>query len=272
MVAAKARAKTDVGGAVPLGSRSFIAAAAATAAPARPPAPASRQGMVPLPAKEAGLLQGRWEATGHGLLTVAGTVVHYDKYATTGAGAGKKLILSYCIVDNCVALGDWRTEVNIATKQPPTQLRWTCKSEGLAIVWRRIPTAVQAARPSAGPTQRTSARLSANRTGVPITAELEPRAPAQSQVQEHAQAQGQAQAAVHVQFLAHARGHAPAQVQDLHDVLQRQKRKRYAKTTSSNLAASPQEVHSSEDDLVAALDDVPGIRWLQRQDRLDGPT
>lgn len=89
-------------------------------------------------------MQGRWEASGHGLLTVSGCYVQYDKYDT--AGKGRRLILSYT-PDGYVALGEWRTRVNMgAAGMPPKELLWRCPDAGGSedeIAWWRPPPALQ---------------------------------------------------------------------------------------------------------------------------------
>lgn len=209
-------------------------------------------------------MQGRWEATGHGLLTVSGCYVQYDKYNT--AGKGRRLILSYS-PDGFVALGDWRTRVGIgATGMPPKELIWKCAGANNeeAISWRRLPASLQ---------QRGVARSGMRATSK--VAEQHQLPVAVPQVREECEDEAPLKAAK-VAGRARARTKTPAHQDNSHVAAAlppAQPSREFTLPSSQELEEMMEE---EEDEEVAAVvssdagsegvDEDPGVRWLVQRD------
>jgi len=95
-----------------------------------------------LPPRERAALQGRWEATPLGMLTVSGSLVKYDNQESE-----QRLVLSLA-PDGRVALGVWRTCIDGKAKFPD-RLCWTCEDDiagANPLYWRRLLVAKEKAR------------------------------------------------------------------------------------------------------------------------------
>jgi len=95
-----------------------------------------------LPPRERAALQGRWEATPLGTLTVSGSLVKYDSQECE-----QRLVLSLA-PDGRVALGVWRTCIESKARFPD-RLCWTCEDDVAGtnpLYWRRLLVAKEKTR------------------------------------------------------------------------------------------------------------------------------
>jgi len=129
-----------------------------------------------LPAKETAVLQGRWEATSFGPLTVNGRFVRYHS-------AGDQKLQLVLAPDGRIALGDWRAQVETDGTFPGS-ICWTCEDDGTGshppIYWVRSST--PASRVTTGSRGRPPAAAAGGHCGSAFSSIAQSTAPAPTSV------------------------------------------------------------------------------------------